>query len=123
MHHMGMGVDAHGAFHPVWIDARTGVNQAWTATVLPSAPGAAIAGLSKQDVLSKMQLEFGVGAWDAVTETLTVPMRLHNASHDTLYPPFTINVTGTKNPYYKDSKTAVTILNADNGQAGVGCGV
>jgi hypothetical protein len=118
--YMGMGVDAHGAFHPVWIDARTGVNQAWTATVVPSAPGAPIAGLSKQDVSSKMQLEFGVGAWDAATQSLTVPMRLHNTSHDTLYPPFTINVTGTKNPYYKDSKTAVTILNADNGQAGVG---
>lgn len=30
----GIAADANGAFHPVWIDNRTGIRQAWTATVV-----------------------------------------------------------------------------------------
>jgi hypothetical protein len=30
---MGLAADAAGAFHPVWIDDRTGTLQVWTATV------------------------------------------------------------------------------------------
>lgn len=29
----GLAADAHGVFHPVWIDNRTGIPQMWTATV------------------------------------------------------------------------------------------
>jgi hypothetical protein len=118
--YMGLAADANGAFHPIWIDARSGFNQAWSATVFPQAASPDPAGLMKQDVTAKVELEFGIATWDVASQTLTVPMRLHNTSHDTLYPPFTISVTGTTNPYSKDSQTAVSILNADNDKAGAG---
>jgi hypothetical protein len=36
-HTLGLTADANGAFHPLWIDNRTGIRQVWTATVTVQA--------------------------------------------------------------------------------------
>jgi hypothetical protein len=118
--YMDLVYDSGGSFHPIWIDARNGLDQIWTATVLPHSPGEDPAGLSKRNVTTQMKIEFGVGRWDDASHTLSVPARLHNVSKITLYPPFTVAVTMTTNPYDKRSKPEVTVLNADNGKSGVG---
>jgi hypothetical protein len=118
--YMDLAADTNGAFHPIWIDARDGTDQALTATVFPDAAPPAPAGLSVRDVTSKLTLEFGTGVWDDASRTLTVPLRLHNTSTEVLYPPFTITVRQTHNPYMKASQQEASIVNADNGQTGVG---
>lgn len=118
--YMDLASDPDGGFHPIWIDSRTGVNQVWTATVFPRPPAPIPAGLSQRDVTKTLQVKLGAGTWDGAKHELTVPMRLHNASHDALYPPFTLSVTLAKNPYFKGMREEVTVLNADNGKPGVG---
>ncbi|MBV9699041.1 MAG: exo-alpha-sialidase, partial [Candidatus Eremiobacteraeota bacterium] len=118
--YMGLDADRDGAFHPIWIDARNGVNQVWSATVGPGAPAAAPDHLTSRDVTALTGMEFGVGAWDQRSHTLSVPARLRNASDKVLYPPYTITVTRTQNPYFPTVAPNVTILNADNGKTGAG---
>ena len=118
--YMDLDADRDGAFHPVWIDARNGVDQIWTATVFPQALAIDPASTSQATVTKQTSLEFGVGSWDAASHTLSVPVRLHNVSNTVLYPPFTVVVTSTTNPYDKRWPPEVTVLNADNGQRGVG---
>lgn len=118
--YMDLDVDRDGAFHPIWIDARNGVYQVWTATVFPQALATDPARASQATVTRQTALEFGVGTWDATSHTLSVPVRLHNESNAVLYPPFTVVVTSTTNPYDKRWPPEVTVLNADNGQTGVG---
>ncbi|MBV9263548.1 MAG: hypothetical protein JO324_04435 [Candidatus Eremiobacteraeota bacterium] len=65
-------------------------------------------------------VEFGAGAWDQRTHEFSVPARLHNASDRVLYPPYTVTVTKTQNPYFPTVAPYVTILNADNGKTGAG---
>jgi hypothetical protein len=129
--YMYLAVDGTGAFHPVWIDARTGASQVWTATVFPSAPDAAPANLTVRKLSDLTVLEMGVGSWDGASHTLTVPVRLHNVSEKVLYPPVTVSVTMTQSPYLKANPDLsnpafaryippVLILNADNHRSGLG---
>ena len=124
--YMDIATDATGAFHPIWIDARTGVGQIWTATALASPSDAQPAGLHEGRLTDSVALEFGVGSWDGKSHTFTVPVRLHNASRSVLYPPFTVTVTKTHNPYEEQNPAFnrnlpnVTVLNADNHETGAG---
>jgi len=124
--YMGLATDATGSFHPIWIDARNGVAQVWTATAFATAPDAAPAGLTERKLTDAVALEFGIGTWDGKSHTFTVPVRLHNVSRAVLYPPFTVTVSLTHNPYddenpnFANKQPPVAVLNADNQQTGVG---
>lgn len=124
--YMGLATDSSGAFHPIWIDARNGAGQIWTATAFANAPDPQPAGLREGKLTNSIALEFGVGRWDGRTHTLTVPVRLHNVSRSVLYAPFTVTVTKTHNPYEEENPAfarnmpQVAVLNADNHNTGAG---
>jgi hypothetical protein len=124
--YMSLAVDSTGAFHPIWIDARNGAGQIWTATAFASAPDPPPAGLSEKKLTDSIALEFGVGTWDGKSHTFAVPVRLHNVSRAVLYPPFTVTITKTHNPYeeqnpaFAHNMPQVAVLNADNRKTSVG---
>lgn len=122
--YVGMAVDRSGAFHPIWVDARTGADQAWTATARLGGATAAPAMLHAANVSGEVNLEFGAGSWDVTTHTFAVPVRLHNVGTRPLYPPFTVTVTMMHDPYaakqFQQYYPSPIITNADNGKSGVG---
>jgi hypothetical protein len=124
--YMGLAADASGGFHPIWIDARNGTGQVWTATAFTTASDPVPAGLSERKLTDSIALEFGVGTWDGKSQAFTVPVRLHNTSHSVLYPPFTVTVSLTHNPYddenpnFTAKQPPIAVLNADNQKAGIG---
>lgn len=119
-----MAVDSRGTFHPVWADARTGTYQIWTASATPGAlPSPRPQHLAQTDVSHDVQLLFGPGLWNRPRDEMLVPVRLHNAGKQWLYPPFTITVMALTNPLLSAAwKTRATpaLENADNGRRGVG---
>lgn len=118
--YMGLDTDSSGAFHPIWIDAREGVNQIWTSTASATLPDPVPDTMTKHDLSGLTNLEFGIGTWEESSHTFTVPVRLHNASNKVLYPPFTISVSTTQNPYFPHVAPHLMILNADNHKTGIG---
>lgn len=122
--YVGTAVDSSGAFHPIWIDARTGSDQAWTATVRIAAPPAIPKSIRSANVSNTVDLEFGAGSWDAATKTFSVPVRLRNIGTHPLYPPFTVTVTMVRDPYaakqFQQYYPSPILMNADNGKTGVG---
>jgi hypothetical protein len=90
-HTAGLAADAAGAFHPVWIDNRTGVHQMWTARV--GVAGTAIkngdvALAELADVSSQVTLELTDAAYDRTRSEVTFEARLKNTSKDTVRGPF-----------------------------------
>jgi hypothetical protein len=71
-------------------------------------------------VTGQVTLEFSSGKWNGDDRTFSVPVRLHNTSNEVLYPPFTVAVTMTTNPYDPRPQPEVSIVNADNGMTGKG---
>lgn len=118
--YMGLASDSSGAFHPIWIDARYGVAQVWTATVFPTPPAPRPANLVSRAVTGQVSLEFGIGTWDVADRTFSVPVRLHNTSKQVLFPPYTVRVTMTTDPDDPRPQPPVEIANADNGKTGIG---
>lgn len=120
--YVGMAVDASGAFHPVWVDARTGTDQVWTATArVGSVP--AVPPLQQTNVGTTVGLQFGNGSWDPATQTFAVPVRLHNSGTRPLYPPLTVTVRNVHDPWAPGSEkydSPPIFANATNGETGVG---
>jgi BNR repeat-like domain len=89
-----MAVDADGRFHPLWIDARDGAWQLYTATVrvlMGDAPAELAARLTPQQNprvgpctldSNQIQLLFGEAKWNGAASEVVVPVRLLNNSAD-----------------------------------------
>lgn len=121
--YVDMAVDANGAFHPIWVDARSGTDQIWTATARVGARRSLPAILAAANVSDSIDLQFGSGSWDAATHIYAVPVRLHNIGTRTLYPPFTVTVVNVHDPWAPGSEkydAPPVFENAGNGKSGVG---
>jgi len=137
--YMGMAVDDHGVFHPLWADARTGTFQLQTAAVAvikPSAQGKDGAkkgaltesGASKpapSNVLTslskKVELVFDPTSYDPATGILDAPTRLRNISSGRIYGPIRLEITkfgSGMGDLLKENAPA--ILNATNHKDGDG---
>jgi hypothetical protein len=134
----GITADAHGMFHPVWSDDRTGVSQMWTAQVqvmgvahaasahldgiryrLPAAaqmPPVPEYGVSGQKLDSPLRVS-GVSdaRYDARTRTFSFDARLENASPKPLHGPWRLYVEGLQSGYGE-----VRVVHTDNGRTGPG---
>lgn len=116
--YMGFTADPEGVFHPFWIDSSDGTAQVWTtriqvalgdersAAYIP-APGS----LVKVPMNSRLVLVADPTKYDAEKQEAVIPMRLKNISAETVYGQITVEVK---------KLTEWTILNAKNGQGGVG---
>ncbi len=121
--YVGMAVDRHGAFHPIWADARTGTDQIWTAAVSVGVAQSTPSRLISADVTKDIDVSFGPSAWNAATKTLSAVTRLRNVGKVPLYPPFRVTVQALYNPSLPAkllSRKRSVIVNADNGVRGPG---
>jgi len=137
--YMGMAVDDHGMFHPLWADARTGTFQLQTAavTVVKPSPqdknGVKKAALTEpaaskpapakvQTSLSKkVEVVFDPTSYDPATGILDAPTRLRNISSGRIYGPIMLEVTKFGSGMGDLLKEyAPTILNATNHKDGDG---
>jgi len=129
--YVGLTGGEDGVFHPFWADARSGTYQLYTAPIrveTPSdteaQPGVVAAAAKEQVSLSdKVTLVFDPINYDQQTKEAIIPIRLKNTSHETLYPPFRVEVKELAHPYTIKSHEPFdppTILNSSNGSRGVG---
>ena len=121
--YVGMAVDRHGTFHPIWADARTGTDQIWTAAVGVGVPQSTASGLISSDVTKEMDVSFGASTWDGATKMLSTVARLHNVGKVPLYPPFKVTVLALYNPELPAKmrpRKRPIIVNSDNGVHGPG---
>ncbi len=114
-------VDAAGGFHPVWVDARTGVRQIWTTTIHVSGPVIAQKQITKEPVspvTRVLALEYlpDSYAWDASSGSISVDARLRNTGKETLTGPLIARVTTLATRVADD----VSVSNSDNGQTSRG---
>jgi len=94
-HTAGLDTDANGAFHPLWVDNRTGIPQVWTATVV--VRGSAIVNGSPdlatlKDLDSKVTLDYGPVQFDRAKGTAWVEASIRNISQDTLQGPLKLKL-------------------------------
>jgi hypothetical protein len=134
----GITADAHGMFHPVWSDDRTGVSQMWTAQVqvvgVAHAASAHLNGISyRLPAAAQMPPvpEYGVGGgkldsplrvsgvsdarYDARTRTFSFDAHLENTSTKPLRGPWHLYVEGLQSGYGE-----VRVVHTDNGRTGEG---
>jgi hypothetical protein len=107
----GLVADAHGVFHPVWVDNRTGVPQIWTAPVTVQREQLA----HGADVSDRITLDIGEHWYDRASETLHATVRLHNNSAEPVHGPFRVQVIDIRSDLGEMSATG-----ADNGRTDIG---
>jgi len=93
-----LAAGADGTFHPVWPDARSGVYQVYTTAITVSIPQSPPlrAALVSADVSAGVELKVDLTRWDNSTNVMTFPIRLHNRSKRTIYPPLRVQLIATK---------------------------
>jgi hypothetical protein len=82
----GLAADANGVFHPLWIDNRTGVPQAWTAPVTVSD----LIEITGRVSVSLHDLHSAEGA-----RRLSAKLRLKNTSPQPISPPIVVHVVAS----------------------------
>src|SRR5262249_30425134 len=107
-----------GAFHPFWVDNRTGTSQLWSAPVTVRGTVAKNGGgelASMADITTKVTLELDATTYDRSSNGVTVRARLKNSSKDTLRGPIVVRVLRV----HSDIGTP-SVVGADNGREGEG---
>ena len=96
-HYLGLAGDANGAFHPLWISRRNGIDELFTTTVEVSADGmpapAAPAG-EETDVTGELLVVTGPVVYDAASGTATVEVQLRNVSDGVVHGPVRLRAEG-----------------------------
>jgi hypothetical protein len=129
--YIGLTAAQNGVFHPFWTDARSGTYQLYTAPVRiedtsaanPYAAATSTPARQSVSISDKITLVLDPISYDQQTKEAVVPIRLHNTSKETLYPPFLVEVKEVAHPYLIKSHEAFdppAILNSTNGKPGVG---
>jgi hypothetical protein len=114
----GLAADADGAFHPIWVDNRTGVGQLWTSRV--GVEGAAAVNGSAElarfdDLTQRVAVEFSNTAYDPKEHVVSLDAALTNTSEKPLFGPLRVRVLSLA------SGSAVPeIIDADNHLQGPG---
>lgn len=114
----GFDAAAHGRFHALWVDNRTGLPQMWTAAVRVDAvatPFGDPALASYRELREQVTMELTESRFDAARGVLTVTATLKNTSSESITGPFVIQVTRLSSPLATPS-----IANASNKKTGPG---
>ena len=110
--------DSTGAFHPVWIDNRTGIRQVWTTaiTVQGNALKHGDTELAKlDDISARIEVEVVDSSYDRQRNEGTLSVRLKNISNQAIVGPVKLRALGIISEL-----GTVNITNADNGATGDG---
>ena len=96
-HYLGLAGDANGAFHPLWISRRNGIDELFTTTVEVMADGAsAPAGPADEetDITSELLVVVGPVVYDPASGTATVEVQLRNVSDGVVHGPVRLRAEG-----------------------------
>jgi hypothetical protein len=111
--YMGLAADAAGAFHPFWVDTRTGTFQAWTATVRVRSTGEDAPPTDASTGLTvRLRPIFDPATYDPQTGAEAIPVRFQNISNAPVCKPLIVIV---KDPATGPHATP-RVLNSDNGK-------
>lgn len=114
----GMAAGADGAFHPLWVDSRTGVPQLFTSAVRvegeASVHGSADLAALK-DLTQSLAVDFANTDYDPKTRTVSLDASLTNTSDKPIAAPLKLRVVSLAS-----SVGVVSILDSSNGAAGSG---
>lgn len=93
-HYLGLAGDANGAFHPLWISRRNGIDELFTTTVevmagAPTAPDG-----EEEDISGHLLVVTGPVAYDAAGGTATVEVQLRNVSDAVVHGPVRLRGVG-----------------------------
>lgn len=117
-HTAGLATDTEGAFHPFWVDNRTGVSQIWTSSVTVRGRVAKNGSpdLAELDDLSaSIMLELTGCDYQKNGNIISCNARLKNTSKESLAGPLRLRVISLRSELGEPR-----ILNADNGEDGTG---
>ena len=93
-HYLGLAGDANGAFHPLWISRRNGIDELFTTTVeVATEPPAAPAG-EETDITGELLVVTGPVVYDAAGGTATVEVQLRNVSDVVVHGPVRLRAVG-----------------------------
>jgi hypothetical protein len=109
----GMAADADGAFHPFWIDNRTGTPQVWTAGVVVKGVASKNGSpdlASLDDITDKVTMEMNEASYDRTSDLVKVNVQLKNKSSAVLEGPIKLRVLKLQS-----ALGIVEIVNSDNG--------
>jgi hypothetical protein len=114
----GMAAGADGAFHPLWVDSRTGIPQLFTAAVRVEGEArvngsAELAGL--KDLTQSIAVEFANTDYDPKTRTVSLDVSLTNTSQKAIAAPLELRVISVASPV-----AVASILDSSNGLPGAG---
>ena len=114
-----MTADAAGNFHPVWVDARTGVRQIWTTSVTVNGtvvPQRVIAAPTLVTRSISLDLVPGTEAYDSITHTIRIDAKLRNTGKTAIKAPLVAQVTALETK----AARSVRVVGSDNGQSTIG---
>lgn len=114
----GLAADFSGRFHPVWVDARTGIRQVWTSTVTVnrSAIRNGSAALADwRDMSDSLRIDI-VNIWyDSDSRTVTADAYVGNPTNHAVGPNVRLQALSLRSDL-----GIPAVLNADNGTNGAG---
>jgi hypothetical protein len=114
----GFDADADGVFHALWVDNRTGIPQLFTAPITVNGSAAMHGNRSLstlEDVTQRVTVTVKQLKYDETNHTITADAVLWNRSQEPLTGRLVARVVGLRSDLGD-----VSILSADNGQAGIG---
>ena len=93
-HYLGLGADANGVFHPLWISRRNAVDELFTTTVeVVANPPAAPAG-DETDITTHLLVVTGPLAYDAAGGKAALDVQLRNVSNGVVHGPVLLRAVG-----------------------------
>ena len=93
-HYLGLGADANGVFHPLWISRRNAVDELFTTTVEVAAGAPAGPGGDEEDITAHMLVVTGPVAYDAAGDKATLDVQLRNVSDGVVHGPVLLRGVG-----------------------------
>lgn len=93
-HYLGLAGDANGAFHPLWISRRNGIDELFTTTVEVTASGVPAPTGEETDITGELLVVTGPVVYDAASGTATVEVQLRNVSDGVVRGPVRLRAVG-----------------------------
>ena len=93
-HYLGLGADANGVFHPLWISRRNAVDELFTTTVEVAAGAPAAPEGGETDITAHLLVVTGPVAYDAASGKATLDVQLRNVSDGVVHGPVLLRAVG-----------------------------
>ena len=93
-HYLGLGADANGVFHPLWISRRNAADELFTTTVEVAAGAPASPEGDEADITARLLVVAGPVVYDATGGKATLDVQLRNVSDGVVHGPVLLRAVG-----------------------------